>query len=511
MVSNSVILCILDGWGIAPEGPGNAITLAKPKVYNHLLENYPSSQLLASGPAVGLPEGQDGNSETGHLNIGAGRIVFQDLALINMAISDGSFFTNRALFDTVKHLGVYQSDLHLLGMIGNSGVHSYNEHLYALMLFAKKNNIKNVYLHLITDGRDSPPDNGVEQLKIVQEQIEKLGIGKIASVIGRYYAMDRDQRLDRTQKAYNCLTQNQSGIDDSPTEYLQRSYANNTYDEFIEPVSFKLNGENSRIKAGDAVVFFNFRTDRPRQLTEMFLRSQTPNLRFVTMTKYRKDFPNPVLFATTTLNNTLGEVVSNNNLNQLRAAETEKIAMVSYYFNGQNENPFPGESHLFISSQKVTTYDLTPRMSTDKLVDEFSRRFREDHFALSVLNIACPDMVAHTGKINKTIEAISASDDAIGKLTQLAKETNSYLIITADHGNAEELIDADSGKTNTEHSSQPVPFIIFHPTDTHFTLQPGKLADIAPTTLSLLGLSIPSEMNGKDLVVREMPTNLTEN
>ncbi|TRZ49091.1 2,3-bisphosphoglycerate-independent phosphoglycerate mutase [bacterium] len=498
-----VILCILDGWGIAPEGPGNAIALANPKIYKYLLENFPSTQLLASGPAVGLPEGQDGNSETGHLNIGAGRVVFQDLALINMAIADGSFFTNRALLDTLKHLTSFQSNLHLIGMIGDSGVHSYNEHLYALLLFARNHHLQNVYLHLITDGRDSPPNNGLEQIKLVQEQIDKFGVGRIVSVIGRYYAMDRDQRLERTQKAFDCLTKIGQKSEPSPQAYFEKSYANNVFDEFLVPSPVEENPNTSRIKSGDAVVFFNFRTDRPRQLTEMFLRSDIPNLRFVTMTKYRKDFQNPVMYSTTTLTNTLGEVISNQNLNQLRAAETEKIAMVTYYFNGQNEDIFPGESHLFVDSQKVTTYDLTPRMSTDKLIEEFTRKLKEENFSLALVNIACPDMVAHTGKIDKTIEAIKGADDALGNLVTLAKETDSYLIITADHGNAEELINLKSGNVDTQHSSQPVPFIVYHSTDTKYQVQPGKLADVAPTILNLLGLPIPPEMNGKDLIIKE--------
>jgi 2,3-bisphosphoglycerate-independent phosphoglycerate mutase len=503
MDKKAVILCVLDGWGIAPPSPGNAISIANPKVYRYLLDNYPSTQLLASGTAVGLPEGQDGDSETGHLNIGAGRVVFQDLSLINMAIADGSFFTNKALFDTVKHLNTYQSSLHLLGMVGSSGVHSYNEHLYALMLFARKHSLQNVYLHLITDGRDSPIDDALDQVTKVEEKIKEIGVGKIASIIGRYYAMDRDQRLDRTKKAFDCLTAENTLSNLDAHSYLSNSYNNKVYDEFIEPTAIGDNTSDSRIKSGDAVIFFNFRTDRPRQLSEMFLRSSIPNLSFVTMTRYRKDFQNPVMFSTTMITNTLGEEISTHSLNQLRAAETEKIAMVTYYFNGQNENIFPGESHLFIDSQKVATYDLTPRMSTDKLVEEFTRKIKDGNFSLAVINIACPDMVAHTGKIDKTVEAIKASDDALGNLINLAKESGYYLIITADHGNAEELIDEKSGKVNTQHSCQPVPFIIYHNFDTKYILQPGKLADIAPTILTLLELPVPKEMNGKNLIIRE--------
>lgn len=503
-MNKSIILCILDGWGIAKDSPGNAVTQARPATFEYLSQNFPHSQLLAAGAAVGLPENQDGNSETGHLNIGAGRIVFQDLALINMAIADGSFFTNRALLDTVKHLNSFKSRLHIVGMIGNSGVHSFNEHLYALLFFAKNHNLSEVYLHLITDGRDSPPQNGIEQIRHVREKIREIGVGKIASISGRYFAMDRDQRLDRTQRAYDCLVGNNLQIETDAESYLQKSYAAGISDEFVEPKALDGDVQNSRIKASDAVVFFNFRTDRPRQLTEMFLRSGIPNLRFVTMTQYRKDFQNPVMFKTTIVSNTLGEVISQHNLNQLRAAETEKIGMVTYYFSGQKEEPFPGESHLFVDSPKIATYDLQPRMSTDKLVADFSKSFAEGGFTLGVINVACPDMVAHTGKLDKTIEAIKAADDALRSLVELAKQTGSYLFITADHGNAEGLIDLQTGGVDTEHSNLPVPLIIFHNDDRHFTLQPGKLGDIAPTILSILEIPQPVEMNGKNLILREI-------
>lgn len=497
-----VILCILDGWGIAPPSPGNAITEANPQTFNYLIQNFPHTQLLAAGPAVGLPEGQDGNSETGHLNIGAGRIVYQDLSMINMAIADGSFFTNRALLDTVKHVNSFESRLHLLGMIGASGVHSFNEHLYALMLFAKNQNIQNVYLHLITDGRDSAPSDAIQEIINVQEKITEIGTGQISSIIGRYFAMDRDNRWDRTKKAFGCLMGTDNTHHSDPNSYIESLYAQGVYDEFIPPSAVGENPLESRIKAGDAVVFFNFRTDRPKQLTEMFLDSGIPNLRFVTMTNYRKTFTNPVMFPLTTVTDTLGEVLSKNKLSQLRCAETEKVAMVTYYFNGQSEETFPGEARLFVNSPKISTYDLQPRMSTDKLISEFTKHFRDTDFPLGVINLACPDMVAHTGKIDKTVEAIHAADEALGNLINLAKETDAYLLITADHGNAEELIDLKTGGVDTKHSKLPVPFIIYHPNDYHFQLQSGKLGDIAPTLLNLLDLPIPGEMNGKNLIVR---------
>ena len=502
MKNKRVILCILDGWGIAPPSPGNAITEANPQTFNYLFENFPHTQLLAAGPAVGLPEGQDGNSETGHLNIGAGRIVYQDLSMINMAIADGSFFTNRALLDTVKHVNSFGSRLHLLGMIGSSGVHSFNEHLYSLMLFAKNQNIENVYLHLITDGRDSAPNDGLQEIKNVKEKIIEIGTGKISSIMGRYFAMDRDNRWDRTKKAFNCLTGLDNFHHNDPHSYLESSYTQGTFDEFIPPSAVGDEPLNTRIKSGDAVVFFNFRTDRPKQLTEMFLDSGIANLRFVTMTNYRKTFTNPVMFPLTTITMTLGEILSNNRLEQLRCAETEKVAMVTYYFNGQSEETFPGEARLFVSSPKISTYDLQPRMSTDRLVSEFNKHFKDTNFALGVINLACPDMVAHTGMVDKTVEAIHAADEALGNLINLAKETDSYLIVTADHGNAEELIDPKTGGVDTKHSNLPVPFIIYHPGDYHFQLQSGKLGDIAPTILSLLDLPTPSEMNGKNLILR---------
>lgn len=497
-----VILCLLDGWGLAPDTQGNAITKAHPETFNYLLQNFPHTELLASGPAVGLPEGQDGNSETGHLNIGAGRIVYQDLSLINMAIADGSFFANRALLDTVKHLNSFGSRLHLLGMIGSSGVHASNEHLYALMLFAKNHNLSNVFLHLMTDGRDSDPHNGLAQIKAVQEKMAEMHTGQIASLMGRYYGMDRDKRLDRTQKAFACLTGAINSYENDAIQYIEKLYTQGITDEFVPPVAIGNRPEESRIRAGDAVIFFNFRTDRPKQLTEMFLGSKISNLRFVTMTNYRKTFQNPVLFPLTTVQNTLGQILAENRLLQLRAAETEKIAMVTYYFNGQSEATFPGEAHLFVNSPKLATYDLQPGMSTDQLIMQFCQHFKSSEYTLGVLNIACPDMVAHTGLMDKTIEAIQVADQALGKLVNLAKETNAYLLISADHGNAEELL-SPTGLIDTKHSVNPVPFILYHPTDYHLQLFPGKLGDLAPTILNLLELPQPSEMNGKNLIVRQ--------
>ena len=497
-----VILCILDGWGVAPASAGNAITSANPKVYNYLLQNFPNTTLNASGPAVGLPVDQDGNSETGHLNIGAGRTVYQDLSLINMSIADGSFFTKPTLLLATRHIKSFDSRLHLLGLIGASGVHASNDHLYALMLFAKKQGIKDVFIHLITDGRDSPPDDAINQVKIVEDKIKSIGIGQIASVMGRYYAMDRDQRWDRTQLAYNCLVQADQNTSQSPMDFISSQYAKNIFDEFIEPTAVTQNFQNSRVKAGDVVCFFNFRTDRPRQLTELFLRQPFPNQLFLTMTPYKKEFAAPTIFGSSLVTQTLGEVISQSKNKQLRMAETEKIAMVTYFFNGLSEKIFEGEVREFIDSPKVATYDEVPAMSTEKLVQQFCENFKKDNFTLAVINIACPDMVAHTGKIDKTIEAILAVDNALAEIVNLAKETDTYLFITADHGNAEELINLKSGKTDTEHSTFPVPLIIYHSEDSQFKLDQGKLGDIAPTILDILEIEKPAEMSGQNLIIR---------
>ena len=419
-----------------------------------------------------------------------------------MSIADGSFFTNSALLDTIKHLNSFRSRLHLVGLIGNSGVHAFNEHLYALLLFARRHHINNVFLHLITDGRDSPPDNSPVQLQNTEREITKYGLGQIVSIMGRYYALDRDKRTDRTTAAFNCLMGKGATSQATPQEYIQECYSQGITDEFIPPTALGNNTNDSRIKPADAVIFFNFRTDRPRQLTEMFLTANIPNLRFVTMTKYSKDFTNPVIFSTNIISQTLGEVISAHNFTQLRAAETEKIAMVTYYFNGQSETPFSGESRIFVPSPQIATYDLQPEMSTAALTDQFAENFRKGNYKLAVINIACPDMVAHTGKINATVQAINATDQALGKLVELAQQTGAYLLITGDHGNAEELLNTQTGKVDTEHSTNPVPLVIYHPHDTVFKLGQGKLGDIAPTILSLLSLPVPPEMTGNNLIVR---------
>ncbi|MEK7525064.1 MAG: 2,3-bisphosphoglycerate-independent phosphoglycerate mutase, partial [Patescibacteria group bacterium] len=490
------------GWGIAPPGPGNAITLADPPTFKALNVNYPHSQLEASGIAVGLPAEQDGNTETGHLNIGAGRIVYQDLARINMSIAQGEFFANPALLSAINHAKTNNSALHLLGLVGSSGVHAYNDHLYALIMMAAQHKIEKLYLHLITDGRDSPPTAGGNQITAVTEYLARYSKnGQIVSLMGRYYAMDRDMRLDRTKLAFDCLTAANPICAETGQKAIQESYDRGETDEFVKPVALGPNCSATRIRANDAVIFYNFRIDRPRQLTKTILDANIANLALVTMTNYHKNFQIPIAFPDLVISNTLGEVISKAGLKQIRAAESEKERFVTYYFNGQHEDAFPGEDRLIVPSPKIATYDLLPEMSTPFLVDSFCQAFAADSHALGVINIACPDMVAHTGNIDKTVQAVKAADAGLVKLVELAKQTDAYLLLTGDHGNAEELLNRQGG-IDTEHSLFPVPFILFAKETPVGQLENGVLADIAPTILALLGVEKPAEMTGKNLYTK---------
>jgi len=497
-----VILCIMDGWGIAPPGPGNGITLADPQTFKFLNDNYPHSQLEASGIAVGLPAEQDGNTETGHLNIGAGRIVYQDLARINLSIAQGEFFSNPALLSAINHAQTNHSALHLLGLVGSSGVHAYNDHLYALIMMAAQHKIEKLYLHLITDGRDSPPTDAINQVAQVEEHLKRyVTTGRVVSVLGRYYAMDRDMRLDRTKLAFDCLIGANLACIDSGQKAIRESYDRGETDEFIKPVALGPDCAATRIRANDAVIFYNFRIDRPRQLAKSILDANIANLALVTMTNYHKNFKVAVAFPDLVITNTLGEVVSQAGLRQLRAAESEKERFVTYYFNGQHEDAFPGEDRLIVPSPKIATYDLQPEMSTPFLVDSFCQAFAADNHSLGIINIACPDMVAHTGSIDKTVLAIKAADTGLAKLVELAKQTDACLLLTGDHGNAEELTNRQ-GSLDTEHSLFPVPFILFAKEKPVGQLENGVLADIAPTILALLGVEKPAEMTGKNLYTK---------
>lgn len=536
----AVILIILDGFGIAPPGPGNAIYLANPVNYNSFLYSFPNTTLKASGEAVGLPAGEVGNTEVGHLNIGAGKIVFQDLPRINLAIADGSFYQNQTLIDAVNHLKNTRGHLHLIGLVGEGAVHSHIDHLYALLFFAKENSLKDVFIHVITDGRDSPPKSALNTIAQLEEKIKQSGVGKIASIMGRYYAMDRDRRWDRTEKAYFCLTKGVGNKAKSAIEAIKMAYQQEKTDEFIEPVNIVENGSFNLIKEGDAVIFFNYRIDRPRQLTKAFVLDNfeeqanlsfsfdpyavkyykthypheevvTPpfkrgekikNLYFATMTEYEKNLPVKVIFPPIIVPMPLGRVLSENGLLQLRIAESEKERFVTFYFNGQRENPFPLEERLIVPSPKVPTYDLKPEMSAYELTNLLINKIRQEKYPFILINFANPDMVGHTGNIQATIIAIKTIDNCLGRIVQEALAFNYSVIITADHGNAEQKINPSTGEISTEHTANPVPFIFIDNRyqGRYVKLQTGILADIAPTVLSLLEIRKPEQMTGRNLL-----------
>ena len=537
-----IVLIILDGWGLAPPGPGNAITLAQTPNMRMISAGFPHTRLLASGEAVGLPHGEDGNTETGHLNLGAGQVVYQDLPRIDMAVADGSFFENPALVNAIKHAQSRKSKLHLLGLVGSGGVHSNIEHLFALMRMAKTQNIDNIILHLITDGRDSPPTSALTFIAQVKQRIDQLGVGTIASVMGRYFAMDRDHRFSRTEKAYFCLTRDDGLTAKNAEEAIKNSYAAGKTDEFIEPTTIV--GENGEpaglIKNGDAVIFFNFRIDRPRQLTKAFVlpdfkkqavreefdpyavkyyKKHLPvprrdeelpfdrgemlkDLYFVTMTRYEANLPVDVAFPPIFVQMPLGRLISDRGYRQLRLAETEKERFVTYYFNGQREEPFPGEDRLMIPSPAVATYDLSPEMSTPQLSHALSEALAKDRYDFMVVNVACPDMVAHTGNLAATIKACQAADLLVGEAVKQTLPLGGAVLITGDHGNAEEMINPLTGGVDTEHSVFPVPFFLVtkQRQGKPAQLQSGVLADVAPTILKLMEIEKPSSMTGKSLI-----------
>ncbi len=531
-----VVLIILDGWGIAPPGPGNAVTLAKTPNFDKFWAAFPHTQLTASGEAVGLPHGEVGNSETGHLNLGAGQIVFQDLPRINLAIADGSFYQIAAFKEMAEHVRQNNSSLHLLGLVGSGGVHSSLEHLFALLHLASQEGLKKVWLHLFTDGRDSPPTSAFVFLNQIQMAIEKIGIGQIATLIGRYYAMDRDLRWERTQKAYELLVEGKGEKADSLKTAIQKSYGAGKTDEFLEPLLINKEG---LIKDNDGIIFFNFRIDRPRQLTKAFVLPdfeklkitrasfdpyaeryglklyQAPegtttfqrkkilkNLFFVTMTEYEKGLPTKIAFPPEIVKLPLARVIAENNLRQFHISETEKERFVTYYFDGQREKPFPNEDWVEIPSPKVATYDLKPEMSAFEVTQEVLKRLPELDYHLTVINYANPDMVGHTGVIPAGIKACEAVDECLAKVVNYLFTSGGVCLITADHGNVEEMIDPLTGGVETEHSANPVPFLVVsrHFGSSGHFLREGILADVAPTILTIMGLSKPDLMTGRSLI-----------
>ena len=500
MAKKPVMLMILDGFGIAPKGDGNAVEAAKKENFDKLVAKYPHSELQASGMSVGLPEGQMGNSEVGHLNIGAGRIIYQELTRITKEIQDGGFFTNEAL------LAAMNAALHLMGLLSDGGVHSHIDHLKGLLRLAKEQEVQNVYVHCFMDGRDVAPGSGIEFVKDLESYMAEIGVGQIATLSGRYYAMDRDNRWERVELAYNAMVLGKGEKAASAVEALEASYHDNKSDEFVLPCVVN---ENGKIKNGDSVVFFNFRPDRAREITRAIndkvfdgFKRETLDLVFVTMTQYDKTLEGvEVAYRPQVITNTLGEYVASKGLNQLRIAETEKYAHVTFFFNGGVEKENEGEDRALIASPKVATYDLKPEMSAPEVTEELIARLDSGKYDMVILNFANPDMVGHTGVLEAAKKAIEAVDTCLGKVVDKVLELDGTVFITADHGNAEVMIDYSNGKPFTAHTTDPVPFVWVSNHTEGKTLKNGKLADIAPTMLNVMGLEAPAEMTGENLIV----------
>ncbi len=503
---------ILDGWGLSKRREGNAIALGNTPNMDNYFQRYPHTSLNASGAAVGLPEGQMGNSEVGHLNIGAGRVVYQELTRISKAVDDGDFYENPVLskiFSDVAASG--ERSLHLMGLVSDGGVHSHIKHLKALVEMAKSKGVKNLYIHAFLDGRDVPPRCAVGYLEELDEYLQKRSIGKVATVSGRYYAMDRDNRWARTGKAYDCLVYRNGKKFKSSAELVKSSYENSIGDEFVVPGIIDTGNDNDgRIKNGDSVIFFNFRPDRARQLTRAFIESgfsgfdrgeAPPEVCFVSMTLYDKKFNVPVAFPPRIIADTLGEVLSNNGLRQLRIAETEKYAHVTFFFNGGIEAPYPGEDRILIPSPDIATYDKKPEMSANEVTDKLISKIKEDIYDVIILNYANSDMVGHTGFLDAAIIAVETVDKCVGRVVSQINKAGGIAIITADHGNAEEMISPDGHSVITAHSTSPVPFIIcskdYKIRDKN---KEYKLSDIAPTIMKLLNIEKPSLMTGISII-----------
>jgi 2,3-bisphosphoglycerate-independent phosphoglycerate mutase len=509
MTKKPVMLMILDGFGIAPKQDGNAVEAANKPNYDKYFAKYPHSELQASGMEVGLPTGQMGNSEVGHLNIGAGRIIYQELTRITKSIADGDFFDNEALNKAVQNALSNNSSLHLMGLLSDGGVHSHIDHLKGLLELCKKKGLEKVYVHGFMDGRDVAPSSGKDFVVELENAMKEIGVGKIATLSGRYYAMDRDNRWERVELAYNAMVLGKGETANSAVECMEASYHDNKTDEFVLPCVIQENGQpTATIKNGDSVVFFNFRPDRAREITRAIndkefagFKRETLNLTFVCMTQYDKTLEGvEVAYKPQTITNTLGEYVAAKGLNQLRIAETEKYAHVTFFFNGGVEQPNVNEDRALIASPKVATYDLKPEMSAFELTDELINRLNEDKYDMIILNYANPDMVGHTGVFEAAKKAVEAVDLCLGKVVEKVLEKDGTVFITADHGNAETMIDYSNGSAMTSHTTCPVPFLWISKEAEGRSLEAGNLADIAPTMLQVMGLEVPAEMTGKSLI-----------
>ena len=510
MSTTPVILVILDGFGINPRKEGNAVANAATPNLDKLLKNYPNSRLSMSGVDVGLPDGQMGNSEVGHMILGAGRIVYQDLTLIHKDIDDGTFYKNPVLLDALRKTKGKGNRLHLLGLLGDGGVHSHQRHMEAIIEMARREQIGAVYLHLFLDGRDTPPNSAEQFVLDLDEKLKAYPNAKIATVTGRYYAMDRDKRWDRVEKAYLCLTEGSGNKAPSALDAIRASYKEKITDEFVLPTVIASEG---LIRDGDGVIFFNFRADRARELTRAltdeefngFSRRRRIDLaNFATMTQYDETFKVPVAYAPREIRRILGEITSQANVRQLRIAETEKYAHVTYFFNGGEESKFPGEERILIPSPRdVATYDLKPEMSAREVTESLVKYVREQDVGLVIANYANADMVGHTGNFEAAVRAVEVIDDCLGKVVDAAMSKKGKVVITADHGNIEQLIDYDTGMPHTAHTTNLVPVILVDEERPKCRLSQGSGVDIAPTILQLLNLAQPQEMTGRSLIVED--------
>ena len=513
MSKKPTVLMILDGYGLNDKHQANAVYEAKTPVMDQLMADYPFVKGYASGLAVGLPDGQMGNSEVGHLNMGAGRIVYQELTRITKEIEDGDFFKNEALLAAMKNAKDNDSAIHFMGLLSDGGVHSHNTHLYGLLEMAKREGLKKVYVHCFLDGRDTPPASGKGYIEELQAKMKEIGVGEIGVVSGRYYAMDRDNRWDRVELAYRALTEGEGVKGTEAASAVQASYDNDKTDEFVLPTVIEKDGKPvTVISDKDSVVFFNFRPDRAREITRAFCddefqgfaREKKLDLTFVCFTDYDDTIQNKlVAFHKVQLHNTFGEYLATHNMTQARIAETEKYAHVTFFFNGGVEEPNKGEDRILVKNPKVATYDLQPEMSAPAVCDKLVEAIKADKYDVIIINFANPDMVGHTGVEHAAIKAVEAVDACVGRAVEALKEVDGQMFICADHGNAEQLVDYETGDPFTAHTTNPVPFILVN-ADPKYTLREnGCLADIIPTLIQLMGMEQPEEMTGKSLLVEK--------
>ena len=513
MSKKPTVLMILDGYGLNDKCEANAVCEGKTPIMDQLMSQCPFVKGNASGMAVGLPEGQMGNSEVGHLNMGAGRIVYQELTRITKEIQDGDFFKNEALLKAVRNAKENNSALHLFGLLSDGGVHSHNTHVYGLLELAKRVGLEKVFVHCFLDGRDTPTTGGKGYIQELNDKMKEIGVGQVASVMGRYYAMDRDNRWDRVELAYKALTKGEGIQAQCPVCAVKESYEQEKTDEFVMPTVVVKDGQPvGTIQDKDSVIFFNFRPDRAREITRAFCddeftgfaREKRLDLTYVCFTEYDPTIPNKdVAFHKVSIDNTFGEFLAANGLKQARIAETEKYAHVTFFFNGGVEEPNPGEDRILVKSPKVATYDLKPEMSAYEVCDKLVEAIKADKYDVIIINFANPDMVGHTGVEPAAIKAIEAVDECVGRAVEAIKEVNGQMFICADHGNAEQLVDYETGAPFTAHTTNPVPFILVNADPSYGLREGGCLADIAPTLIQLMGMEQPAEMTGKSLLIKK--------